>query len=227
MSYLPNGAPSRNEIPIARLQYLASRIHKLGPRPLFELLRELASGATFLVSGAVCPDRAPCCVYRVAKWRPVAPACPTCRGATVTDLQIEPVARVLLGVPNKHLSKPTELRYGTHGSLKIDLNKNAWFDHEANCGGGVLDLVNREIGGDHSDARRWLADNGLEAKPNGNGCWNLVGVSSIRMTTSTSTASCCSRQFATSLKGSANGGPTATGLDLESRRRSPSPLPTP
>jgi hypothetical protein len=85
----------------------------------------------------------------------------------MTDLQIEPVARVLLGVPNKHLSKSTELRYGTHGSLKIDLNKNAWFDHEANCGGGVLDLVNREIGGDHSDARRWLADNGLEAKPNG------------------------------------------------------------
>jgi 5S rRNA maturation endonuclease (ribonuclease M5) len=85
----------------------------------------------------------------------------------VTDLQIEPVALVLLGAPNKHLSKPTELRYGTHGSLKIDLNKNAWFDHEANCGGGVLDLVNREIGGDHSDARRWLADNGLEAKPNG------------------------------------------------------------
>lgn len=45
MSSLSNGAPSRNEIPIARLQYLASRIYKLGPRPLFELLRELASGA--------------------------------------------------------------------------------------------------------------------------------------------------------------------------------------
>jgi hypothetical protein len=36
---------ARNEIPIARLQYFASRIHKLGPRPFFELLRELASGA--------------------------------------------------------------------------------------------------------------------------------------------------------------------------------------
>jgi hypothetical protein len=45
MSCLSNGAQSRNEIPIARLQYLASRIHKLGPRPFFELLRELASGA--------------------------------------------------------------------------------------------------------------------------------------------------------------------------------------
>jgi hypothetical protein len=90
----------------------------------------------------------------------------------VTDLQIEPVARALLGAPNKQLSKDTELRYGTHGSLKIDLNKNAWFDHEANNGGGVLDLVNREIGGDHSHARQWLADNGLEAKPNGHAAGN-------------------------------------------------------
>jgi hypothetical protein len=47
MSYLSNRAPSRNDIPIARLQYLATRIHPLGPRPFFELLRELASGADF------------------------------------------------------------------------------------------------------------------------------------------------------------------------------------
>jgi hypothetical protein len=45
MCYLSNGAQSRNEIPIARLQYLVSRIHKLGPRPPFELLCELDSGA--------------------------------------------------------------------------------------------------------------------------------------------------------------------------------------
>jgi hypothetical protein len=48
MSYLSNTARPRNEIPIARLQYLASRIHKLGPRPLFELLRELASCADLM-----------------------------------------------------------------------------------------------------------------------------------------------------------------------------------
>jgi hypothetical protein len=50
MSYLSNSARSRNEIPIARLQYLASRIHKLGPRPFFELLRELASGADLMLA---------------------------------------------------------------------------------------------------------------------------------------------------------------------------------
>jgi hypothetical protein len=48
MSCLSNTASPRNEIPIARLQYLASRIHKLGPRPFFELLRELASGADLM-----------------------------------------------------------------------------------------------------------------------------------------------------------------------------------
>jgi hypothetical protein len=39
------GAIAPNEIPIARLQYLANTIHKLGPRPLYQLLRELADGA--------------------------------------------------------------------------------------------------------------------------------------------------------------------------------------
>jgi hypothetical protein len=49
MSDLHGGTVARNaEIPIARLQYLAKRIHKLGPRPLFELLRELASGAELM-----------------------------------------------------------------------------------------------------------------------------------------------------------------------------------
>jgi AAA domain len=85
----------------------------------------------------------------------------------MTDLQIESIARALLGAPNKQLSKDTELRYGTHGSLKIDLGRNAWFDHEANVGGGVLDLINREIGGDHAAAHRWLSENGLGPKPNG------------------------------------------------------------
>jgi hypothetical protein len=46
MSYLSNSAPSRNiELDCNRLRYLVGQIHKLGPRPLFELLRELASGA--------------------------------------------------------------------------------------------------------------------------------------------------------------------------------------
>ncbi len=39
------GLGSGEAIPIARLRYLSARVHSLGPRPLFELLSELAAGA--------------------------------------------------------------------------------------------------------------------------------------------------------------------------------------
>ena len=60
--------------------------------------------------------------------------------------QIEPVARRLLGDPNKALSSRAEWRYGTNGSLAVDLKAGTWFDHESQVGGGVLDLIRREIG---------------------------------------------------------------------------------
>jgi hypothetical protein len=37
--------PNLHVIPDARLRYLAGRIHALGERPLYELLRELDAGA--------------------------------------------------------------------------------------------------------------------------------------------------------------------------------------
>ena len=67
---------------------------------------------------------------------------------------MEEVARRLLGVPNKHLSKAHELRYGTKGSFSVDLTKGAFFDHEANKGGGVLDLIKLKTNG--ADAIEWL-----------------------------------------------------------------------
>jgi hypothetical protein len=70
--------------------------------------------------------------------------------------KIEPIARRLLGEPNRALSTKTELRYGTKGSLAIDLKKDAWYDHEGREGGGVLGLVVRERGGNRRDAARWL-----------------------------------------------------------------------
>jgi hypothetical protein len=59
---------------------------------------------------------------------------------------MEPIARGLLGDPNPKLSKPKQLRYGTNGSLAIDLIKGTWYDHEAQQGGGVLDLITRVTG---------------------------------------------------------------------------------
>ncbi len=37
--------PGPAPVPRERLRFLAGRIHRLGPRPLFELLNELAAGA--------------------------------------------------------------------------------------------------------------------------------------------------------------------------------------
>ena len=72
---------------------------------------------------------------------------------------MEPVARRLLGDPNLQLSSRDEWRYGSRGSLSVKVggpHKGTWNDHEAATGGGVLDLVARERGGDRKDAADWL-----------------------------------------------------------------------
>lgn len=59
---------------------------------------------------------------------------------------IETVAKKLLGEPNKSLSTPTQLRYGSHGSLSIELageHRGTWYDHESERGGGTVDLLIR------------------------------------------------------------------------------------
>ena len=76
---------------------------------------------------------------------------------------IEPVARALLGEPNERLSKPDELRFGTHGSVAVDLAKGTFYDHEANEGGGVLDLVRikSDSAKTRADAAKWLEHAGF------------------------------------------------------------------
>lgn len=59
---------------------------------------------------------------------------------------IEAVARACWGEPERSLSSAHELRFGSHGARSVDLNKGVWHDHEANEGGGVLDLLAREKG---------------------------------------------------------------------------------
>ena len=73
---------------------------------------------------------------------------------------MEPVALRLLGEPaQKH---GHEWRYGNRGSLSIDLAKGHWFDHEANTGGGVFDLIKRQ---GHEQPAAWLRREGLLATP--------------------------------------------------------------
>jgi hypothetical protein len=74
---------------------------------------------------------------------------------------IEPVARHLLGEPNKTLSSKTQLRFGSRGSVSVEIageKKGAWFDHEANEGGGVLDLLRVRKQLVDGDAIKWLEE---------------------------------------------------------------------
>ena len=68
----------------------------------------------------------------------------------------------------RHCPQPTkcsrggvEWRYGTNGSLSIDLHKNVYYDHEAGQGGGVLDLIVRDNGGDYRDAVKFVDADGI------------------------------------------------------------------
>lgn len=74
---------------------------------------------------------------------------------------IAEIARRVLGKENARLSTRTELRFGTHGSLAVDLAKGAFYDHENRAGGGLLDLVTRKTGGDHAAAMNWLRGEGF------------------------------------------------------------------
>lgn len=76
---------------------------------------------------------------------------------------MEPVALRLLGEPNKALSKyPTDMRWGTHGSLSVNFETGEFYDHENNEGGGVIDfLIKYKRGDDHAGAMSWLRREGM------------------------------------------------------------------
>jgi hypothetical protein len=69
------------------------------------------------------------------------------------------VARELLGAPNRKLSSGKVMRYGTRGSLAVDLTKGTWYDHEMGQGGGVLAFIERETG--REDPFEWLKEKGF------------------------------------------------------------------
>ena len=86
---------------------------------------------------------------------------------------MEPVARRLLGNPNERLSKGSELRFGTNGSVEVN-TEGGWFcDYEAgdrSARGGVLDLIERKQHCDRAGALRWLEEQGLKDRtPAGSG----------------------------------------------------------
>lgn len=74
---------------------------------------------------------------------------------------IEVVSLGLLGEPQG--KKGNEWRYGTHGSLAVDVAKGTWYCHETEQGGGVLDLIMRETSRSTVKAAiRWLEEQGIK-----------------------------------------------------------------
>lgn len=77
---------------------------------------------------------------------------------------MEGVARALLGDPNKALTKGSALRFGSNGSLSVDLKKGVVVDHETKEGGGVLWLIQRETGLANGAAFDWLREHGFDVE---------------------------------------------------------------
>jgi len=68
------------------------------------------------------------------------------------------IAIKLLGEPNPKLSKETELRFGTFGSMSVDLQKATFFNHETGSGGGMVDLIKHE----NQDPKIFLKEMGIQ-----------------------------------------------------------------
>jgi hypothetical protein len=80
-------------------------------------------------------------------------------------VHIEAVARKILGDPNPHLSTKNQLRFGTNGSMSVEIageKCGTWFDWEAKVGGGVLDLLRVKKGLSNGAALEWLQGIGIE-----------------------------------------------------------------
>jgi hypothetical protein len=88
------------------------------------------------------------------------------------DQHAETIARALLGEPNKALSTKAQLRFGTHGSVAVEIvgkKAGTWYDHATESGGGLLTLIVRERGGTRREAFEWLKSIGINLAWPGNG----------------------------------------------------------
>jgi len=74
---------------------------------------------------------------------------------------IGPLAKHFFGDPNPAYSSDKEWRYGSKGSLSIDLVKGTWYDHQESQGGGALDLVERETKLKGGARFEWLKSKGF------------------------------------------------------------------
>ncbi|PVZ49686.1 DUF7146 domain-containing protein [Thalassobacter stenotrophicus] len=85
--------------------------------------------------------------------------------ADLLNDRIGNLAVELLGTPNRGLSSGQQLRFGTKGSIAVEIaGKDAgrWYDHEYGAGGAGLELIRHHLGLDEKLAwdwaRHWLGE---------------------------------------------------------------------
>lgn len=87
--------------------------------------------------------------------------------ASVADLaarvntRMADLAQSLLGDPSPSHSTKSQLRYGTKGSMAIEIagpRAGRWYDHEAGVGGDGLELIRHHKSLSDTEARRWARD---------------------------------------------------------------------
>jgi hypothetical protein len=84
--------------------------------------------------------------------------------------RIGEIAKRILGSPNRALSTRSQLRFGTNGSVAVDIDgakAGTWFDHEIGKGGGWREFLRIKGGIADTDIPDWLELEGFGAKPNG------------------------------------------------------------
>lgn len=64
----------------------------------------------------------------------------------VLSAQFESLAHHLLGAPNRKLSSANNLRYGSKGSLSINVEKGLWHNFETGEKGNALQLISMQLG---------------------------------------------------------------------------------
>ena len=81
--------------------------------------------------------------------------------------QIGDIAQRILGPPNKALSTRHQFRFGTNGSVAVDISgpkTGTYFNHETHKGGGWRELLLFEGGIAQEDVEEWLEREGFGAR---------------------------------------------------------------
>ena len=86
---------------------------------------------------------------------------------------VESLASALLGEPNKRASKRKRSRWGSKGSLAVEVRgakKGLWFNHEDHSGGDVFELIRHVNKCSFNEAVAWarrVADQAIKLSKNG------------------------------------------------------------